>query len=148
MPSGNISPKIIILCGKMHLTPLLTRIFQLHNTFFECSNNNKLSFFKNDLAKITSFQCSHSFCSKKGMLVTPMSDYCSDYSTQLRICLTIFIFFILQKYPELYFYEGILEANNMPHLGSNQNFQYLPTYFDHVCLRMLPVSCLHRHKGF
>ena len=45
----------------------------------------------------------------------------------------------MQLHPEKFFHEGILEANSIPNMGSATT-QYLPSYFDNICLRMLSVS--------
>jgi len=47
-----------------------------------------------------------------------------------------------EKFPERYYFEGILESNNQP----LQTPEYLPTYFGNVCLRFVPVLDILLHR--
>jgi len=47
-----------------------------------------------------------------------------------------------EQFPERFYYEGILESNNLP----VQSPEYLPTYFGNVCLRFLPVFDIVIHR--
>lgn len=47
-----------------------------------------------------------------------------------------------EKFPERFYFEGILSANNM----TMPTAEYLPTYFGNVCLRFIPVFDILIHR--
>ena len=56
------------------------------------------------------------------------------------------MFFLLQQFPENFFYEGILTTNNVP-VPSNL-LEYLPTYFGNICLRFIPVRVFFSNVSY